>query len=123
MIDEELLLEEIEKSMNDNPHTDGKIAMNHTTEHQHFMVMVNRQPKVGEWIPCEERLPQNLSDALVTFKAMLDGGTHDGEYVLGVGIGVYLSWSKEWGLKTNISIKDYGVKILAWKPLPDIYKA
>ena len=76
MIDEELLLEEIEKSMHDNPHTDFKLSVNRTTEHQHFMAIVNCQPKVGEWIPCDERLPKNLTDVLVTFKVQV--GTKSG---------------------------------------------
>lgn len=123
MIDEELLLEEIEKSMHDNPHTDGKIAMNHTTEHQHFIAMVNRQPKIGEWIPCGDHLPEiDMMDVLVTYKAMIDGGTCDGEYITSVGVGYYTNHHKKWNIVSIYKIKHESVKILAWQPLPKPYK-
>lgn len=57
MIDEKKLIEEIENSLNDNPHKDGSIAMNHIYEHHHFIHLVNKQPKIGEWIMCSDRLP------------------------------------------------------------------
>ena len=76
-----------------------------------------------QWIPCDERLPQTgMSDVLVTYKAMIDGGTHDGEYITSVGIGIYSNYHKQWNIKTILRIKNDGVKILAWQPLPPSYK-
>lgn len=44
LIDMELLLKDIENSRTDNPHTDGKIKLNHDYEHQHFMFLTVKQP-------------------------------------------------------------------------------
>lgn len=40
LIDAYALAEKIDKSKHDNPHTDSKVARNHTFEHEHFARMV-----------------------------------------------------------------------------------
>lgn len=108
MIDEKLLLEEIEKSMMDNPHTDGKIAMNHTTEHQHFIAMVNRQPKVGDWIPCDKC---NLPD-----KEVLCCDKY-GEQMIGW---VCEDETSDTGFSAD-SDECHMHNCVAWMPLPEAY--
>lgn len=77
----------------------------------------------GGWIPCSERLPDDsLHFVLVTVKAMVDGGTHDGEYIKIVGIACYSDFYCKWDLYTGYSIKDYGAEVLAWQPLPPKYE-
>lgn len=44
LIDRENLIEEIEKSMLENPHKDPGIRRNHHLEHSHFLDMLSRQP-------------------------------------------------------------------------------
>lgn len=44
MIDRNLLLSEIEKSREKNPHKDSKIRANHTIEHDHIARLVLEQP-------------------------------------------------------------------------------
>lgn len=76
-----------------------------------------------QWIPCDEQLLQtDMSEVLVTYKAMIDGGTHDGEYITSVGVGYYMNHHKKWNLVSIYKIKDDSVKILAWQPLPPSYK-
>lgn len=43
-IDADKLLQEVEESRKCNPHKDSKVALNHETEHLHFMGLVSRQP-------------------------------------------------------------------------------
>ena len=77
----------------------------------------------GGWIPCSERLPDDsLNFVLVTVKAIVNGGTHDGEYIKIVGIACYSDFYCKWDLYSGYSIKDYGAEVLAWQPLPPAYE-
>ena len=73
----------------------------------------------GGWIACEDRLPEDMEDVLIFFKAAIDGGTHDGEEILSFGIGYYLKYNREWVFFTSKHIKDYPQKVLEWQPLPE----
>ena len=44
LISRKALLERIEKSMMENPHSDRKVKSNHNHEHAHFMHMVMDEP-------------------------------------------------------------------------------
>ena len=44
LIDADKLMADIEKSKNENPHTDSKVASNHYYEHLHFASLINKQP-------------------------------------------------------------------------------
>lgn len=61
LIDADNLLKDVEKSMADNPHTDGKIKINHSLEHQHFVMMVARQPTAYD----VERVVEELDEEWV----------------------------------------------------------
>lgn len=49
LIDSDLLLYDIEKSMNDNPHAENKVAINHRNEHLHFMNLLSKQPSAFDF--------------------------------------------------------------------------
>lgn len=44
LIDEDKLMKDIEESMITNNHEDGRLRVNHNSEHQHFMYIVAKQP-------------------------------------------------------------------------------
>lgn len=44
LISRNALMQEIEKSMNNNPHTEPKVKVNHEQEHKHFMCLLSKQP-------------------------------------------------------------------------------
>ena len=77
-----------------------------------FVDIVDKQPKVGEWIPCSERLPS----------------VEDKQYIICDKQGIVLtcSWTKA-GWNTHIT---FGGKyetsyrfddVIAWMPLPNAY--
>lgn len=56
LISRKAVMEAIEESMRENPHTDQKTKMNHNIEHQHFMAIVGRQPTSYDVDKVVERL-------------------------------------------------------------------
>lgn len=77
------------------------------------------QHKIGEWIPCSERLPNRFEDVLLWYKGKIDGGTCDGEEIQFYGIG-YLT-ADSWVISTYKSIKRERY-VIAWQPLPEPYR-
>ena len=44
LIDANDLMQVVEESMRDNPHTESAVRRNHGTEHRHFMHLISTQP-------------------------------------------------------------------------------
>lgn len=63
MIDEKKLIEDIEKEF------DGVCVYDVSPSQavNDFVEIVDRQPKVGQWIPCSERLPENEQEVEITY--------------------------------------------------------
>ena len=72
-----------------------------------FLDIIKDQPKVGEWIPVEERLPEIFENVLIYTKS---GHYH---------IGAYFEERKRWWLGVYWEDSDF---ILAWQPLPEAYE-
>lgn len=72
--------------------------------------IIYEQPKVGEWIPCSERLPEpydmvNISAKMPDHKeALVYMGSIDGDVL------------KQWYILGVTNSNDYNV--IAWQPLP-----
>ena len=75
-----------------------------------WMQRIEKMPKVGEWIPCSERLPEDIKTVLVTIE-------ESKEPMLG-WYGNKFGWRIVAAEFANI--KDFTV--LAWMPLPELYK-
>ena len=56
LIDAKALLDAVDASLHDNPHTDGKVRATHRHEHNHFMVMIMQAPTVDavEVVRCKD---------------------------------------------------------------------
>lgn len=99
MIDEKRLIEVIDKNFG---HTDGASVIKQ---------IIKEQPKVGEWIPCSDRLPIEKGYYLVSYHPCYWDQVK--EDIL-VGIDHFMG-------KTSWSKRKYQ-KVIAWKPLPEPYK-
>ena len=45
LISRKALLEHVEKSMNENPHSDSKVKQMHNHEHRHFLCMIMQEKR------------------------------------------------------------------------------
>ena len=108
MIDEKKLIEDIEKEF------DGVCVYDVSPSQAiaDFIEIVDRQPKVGEWIPCSERLPKETDYYLVT-------GQWKGEEIK-TWVCEFLVLNSAFGGGWCNSVKNPIVD--AWMPLPTPYK-
>ena len=83
-----------------------------------------KQPKVGEWIPCSERLPKDSGDYFVWYD---NGDDEEGCMVMNfdAGIGDFGYWCDEYDRDTLGFLDSefiYFDSAVAWMPLPESYK-
>lgn len=72
----------------------------------------------GEWIPCEERLPEDRIDVLVWFEYF-----RYGEYNrLFQTKGISYTFDGKWSGFVNGSSGWSQLKIIAWQPMPEDYR-
>lgn len=102
MIDEKKLLENLIPLLNE--HGDMYFA-------GRIIGMIDSQPKIGEWIPCSERLPEKDGKYLVTYcddlveNYVITRNYYNGRFEP-------MPYSEE----------HTGRKSLAWQPLPEPYE-
>lgn len=78
---------------------------------------INSQPKIGGWIPCSERLPEDGVKVLVWFEYF-----RYGEYNrLFQTIGISYTYNGKWSGFVNDSSGWSELSIFAWQPLPEAY--
>lgn len=81
--------------------------------------IIEEQPKVGEWIPCSEILPENRKDKLVYLSSNRITIATYNEHRLphsGEPIG--------WGYDEKYGYMDFAKEyVVAWMPLPEQYQA
>lgn len=70
---------------------------------------IEKMPKVGEWIPCSERLPEDETTKIVT----LSNGNVEGAF-----------WNERnwWCMGDSINLETRTEDVIAWMPLPTPYK-
>jgi hypothetical protein len=68
---------------------------------------INKMPKVGEWIPVSEKLPESDDDVIVTCKSCRTGKKFTSTDYRNCKTG-------EWSY--------FGRDVIAWQPLPEPYK-
>lgn len=104
LIDEKKLIEELRKYADELGTVRGEIELANGV--LKAISIINEQPKVGEWIPVEERLPESCEYVLVS---CVNGAVEYGAYYAG---------DKDWSLIST----DRQCKVLAWQPLPKPYE-
>ena len=107
MIDETKLIDEVNDLMDANLlfYDDASKSRQETLDE--IVDLIDEQPKVGEWIPVEERLPEIFENVLIYTKS---GHYH---------IGAYFEERKRWWLGVYWEDLDF---ILAWMPLSKPYE-
>ena len=83
LVDRDLLLSEIEKSREKNPHKDSKIRANHTIEHDHIAHLVLEQPTAYNVDKVVERLEKESQNIELIYPT--DQG-YDYEDAIGIDI-------------------------------------
>lgn len=130
MIDEKKLIEDIEKEF------DGVCVYDVSPSQavNDFVEIVDRQPKIGEWIPCSERFPEELTPVNVTWANRKPTIYYENiKDIPFTATAVYCNekwfwWSSicedilaEYG-RNDAEMVDEEVEIIAWMPLPEPYK-
>ena len=77
--------------------------------------IVNGQPKVGEWIPCSERLPEDPDENLYDLEEFPEYNVMI-KYAK-IATTLHYMGDGEWGDSYG-----YGYEVIAWMPLPEAYK-
>ena len=128
MIDEKKLIEERPEWL--NPNCVGKEEYNKGWNdcNKYWCNTIERQPKVGEWIPCSERLPDDRDNRF--YMCTVENHEEDPpmfcQYEEEYGFGFWNDIYDEHTLgfvdsefKTN---EELGYeKVIAWQPLPEPY--
>lgn len=111
MIDEKKLIEVIETYAKDK--TDIGYWYDRLWGMRMAIEIINQQPKVGEWIPCSERLPkvpQNIDDDdCPEFNVMIKGAS----------AATTLKYSPDGAWFDDLGIV---YEVIAWQPLPEPWK-
>lgn len=120
LIDADKLIDDLKES--------GMIADN---EYGNAMVdIINSQPKIGEWIPCGERMPEEHETMFAKLKGtdkwrdgMFESTSDDVNVTVEFEDGgrktmTLHTCDGKW--KTDLMIVKF--KVIAWKPLPETYK-
>ena len=95
---------------------------------------IHSEPKQGEWIPCNERLPENIRPVLVTWKNNDPASYY--QYIVGkhfIGTAHYHRGKWYWySSVTEDLLAEYGkceteefdeaIEAVAWMPLPKPWK-
>lgn len=110
MIDEKKLIEERPEWLNTDCVGSEKYNKGWNDCNKYWCNTIKRQPKVGDWIPCSERLPENISTVIVQVKE-IEKPT----------FGWYGSISG-WRLIEIDFVELKGFTVIAWQPLPEPYK-
>lgn len=105
MIDENLLIKKLYKIKNKLINSNKVLASNKAYFVEKIIEIVKSEPKVGEWIPCSERLPKQSLNSVIGWDQYRERC---------VFVQYYMN---EWILGNHES-----VKIVAWMPLPEPYE-
>ena len=111
MIDEKRLIERIKWSLIVIKGQGTDVNYKEVIEKDKLLKIINEQSKVGEWIPCSERLPNHYEQVLV----FTDSHTQEVWVLVEDGADEEL-WEDDYGYGQLIE------KAIAWMPLPQPYK-
>ena len=130
MIDEKKLIEDIKNLIDSEElagHSPGSVLHS-------VCEKVWEQPKVGEWIPVSERLPENFTPVNITWVNRKPGSYYmhiKDKPFTATGI-LYCGEGYWWSVCCEDYLREYGnseadamhesIEVVAWMPLPEPYK-
>lgn len=115
MIDEKMLLEERPEWLNPNRIGKEEYHKGWNECNKYWCNTIKSQPKVGEWIPVSEELPEEYKYVLVTVNEKHNKTIPDSV----VMIGCY-TYEQGWILNGYIDLVN--LNVTAWMQLPEPYK-
>lgn len=118
MIDEEKLIKELEDWKNESPDTEGESIWNNAINQ--CIREVKRQPKVGEWIPVEEGVPEENEIVDITYETYInkyESGVMT--IITGSLTGIAYHKNGKWFDEYDEYILE---DVIAWKPRPEPYR-
>ena len=122
MIDEKKLVEKLNKiTFEAEVHNSGYkgARTEKMLRYEDVMSIINKQPKVGEWIPVSERLPNEEEFKKDDGRFMLDDGNRRYQGFFDIRDGCFKFLANISGLFPEL-VEDKDV--IAWQPLPERYQ-
>ena len=113
MIDEKKLVEKLNKiTFEAEVHNSGYkgTRTEKMLRYEDVMSIINKQPKVGEWIPVSERLPDKDGFYIATLDGKIVGDDRPFS-----GLAEFEDW-------TWVDDEEDYKCVIAWQPLPEPYK-
>ena len=108
MIDEKKLIEDVLNTSKD---------ISSEWETAGILNLIHKQPKVGGWIPCSERLPKIADVYNVTRKISED------KYNFYISDSAYFDGQNTWHSYNRVNHgREYLKDVVAWMPLPEPYR-
>lgn len=126
MIDEKKLIEAIVNTPTEESGYNPVYLNGCATRQFEIIDIIDKQPKVGEWIPCSERLPEKDGTYLCSCDWSIGSfvcvrkfakdlhSIQKYDFPKGSGAGFYY-YEEDWGYSKETDV-------IAWQPLPEPYK-
>ena len=116
MIDEKKLIEDILQHENVLASANHVYKSGYRDRQVEIIDIINRQPKVGEWIPVSERPPEDPDESvLITVNGIYKNITFEDAVMLAV-------YDKDEGWIIDGYQYWLTAQVTAWQPLPEPYK-
>lgn len=101
MIDEKKLIKRVKEEPTDGMYT------------HEIIEVIEQQPKIGEWIPCSERMPEECENVLVWYEYFRYGDYNRMFQTYGIGYHVEGHWRGD--------VNGVKARCIAWMPLSEPY--
>lgn len=117
MIDEKKLIYDLATDLSIGRYGEYTDGSEYAFTNREVVDVILRQPKVGEWIPVSERLPEESTECVVTIKMKYEWEI---EFEINVDVATYLDG--DWCTFNDWFEGQQYYEVTAWMPLPEPYR-